>query len=385
MSPGVDAAAVGPEHPAAPLRERLLRWRDARLASPSFRQWALRFPLTRPIARRRARALFDLVAGFVYSQVLLALVQLRLLDRLAEGPQPLAELARLGGLDESAAQRLLEAAVALRLAERRGGGRYGLGVLGAPLAGDAGLRALIEHHAALYADLRDPVALLRGEPPSRHLARYWPYAGAPGAPAPDCAAVAAYSRLMAASLPALAAQILDAYPVGRHRCVLDVGGGEGAFLAHVAHAAPRAQLRLFDLPAVAARAHARFAALGLGARAQAIGGDFRRDPLPGGADLITLVRVVHDHDEPAVRQLLRAARAALPEGGALLLAEPMADTAGAEPMGAAYFGFYLLAMGSGRPRSAAELCALLHEAGFRRVRALRTALPLHTGLLLAHA
>jgi demethylspheroidene O-methyltransferase len=94
---------------------------------------------------------------------------------------------------------------------------------------------------------------------------------------------------------------------------------------------------------------------------------------------------VHDHDEPTVRQLLRAARAALAEGGALLLAEPMADTAGAEPMGATYFGFYLLAMGSGRPRSAAELRALLHEAGFRRVRALRTALPLHIGLLLAHA
>ena len=46
----------------------------------------------------------------------------------------------------------------------------------------------------------------------------------------------------------------------------------------------------------------------------------------------------------------------------------MADTRGAEPVGA-YFGFYLLAMGSGRPRRAGELLAhLLREAGFRGVR-----------------
>ena len=44
--------------------------------------------------------------------------------------------------------------------------------------------------------------------------------------------------------------------------------------------------------------------------------------------------------------------AALPPGGTLLLAEPMAGTPGAEPVGDAYFGFYLLAMGSGRPAHA---------------------------------
>jgi demethylspheroidene O-methyltransferase len=62
----------------------------------------------------------------------------------------------------------------------------------------------------------------------------------------------------------------------------------------------------------------------------------------------------------------------------------MAGTPGAEPMGDAYFGFYLLAMGQGRPRSAAELAAMLQQAGFARVRPLRTDLPLQTGLLLAH-
>ena len=387
MPPRVDATPPAHAGPALPWRERWLRWRDQCLTSPAFRRWALGSPFARPVARRRAAALFDLVAGFVYSQVLLAMVRLRTFEHLAEGPLTLEELAQRTALDEAAARRLLDAAVALRLAECRGAGRYGLGVLGAPLVGNAGLVAMIEHHAALYDDLRDPVALLRGAPASRQLAQVWPYADADAGAAAelDGRAVTGYSRLMAASLSAVAEQVLERYPVGRHRCVLDVGGGEGAFLAHVAQAAPQARLMLFDLPAVAARAQARFAALGLLDRAQAIGGDFRRDPLPEGADLITLVRVVHDHDDATARRLLRAARAALADGGALLVAEPMAGAVGAQAMGDAYFGFYLLAMGSGRPRRAAELRALLLEAGFRRVQERPTSLPLHTGLLLAYA
>ncbi|MCC7280468.1 MAG: methyltransferase, partial [Chromatiaceae bacterium] len=50
--------------------------RNRLLASPAFQRWAVDFPLTRPIAQRRARALFDVTAGFVYSQILFACVRL---------------------------------------------------------------------------------------------------------------------------------------------------------------------------------------------------------------------------------------------------------------------------------------------------------------------
>ena len=70
--------------------------------------------------------------------------------------------------------------------------------------------------------------------------------------------------------------------------------------------------------------------------------------MPNGADLITLIRVIFDHDDARVRILLAAIFAALPAGGKLLIAEPMADTSDHPAMGHAYFGFYLLAMGRGR-------------------------------------
>jgi demethylspheroidene O-methyltransferase len=371
--------------PGPSFLDRLLAVRDRLLASDSFRRWAAAFPLTRPIARRRATELFDLGAGFVYAQVLAACVRLQVFDRLFEGPATAAALAPRLGLTVGAAERLLAAAVPLRLVSRRGGGRYGLGPLGAAVVDNPGVAAMIEHHALLYGDLADPVALLRGEAGETGLMRYWAYARSarPGDLEPD--KVAHYSALMAASQPMVAAEVLAAYPLARHRCLLDVGGGEGVFLGEAAAAAPDLRLMLFDLPPVAERARERFAARGLGARAQAFGGSFFVDELPKGADIVSLIRVIHDHDDGDALAILRAARRALPDGGTLLLAEPMADTPGARSMGDAYFGFYLLAMGSGRPRTARELRRMLGEAGFAASRQLVTRTPMLTRVLTATA
>ena len=366
--------------------DRWLAWRDRTLASPRFQRRAAAFSLTRPVARRHARELFDLVAGFVYSQVLQACVQLRLFNVLADGPQTLQPLAARLALPAEALQRLLDAAVSLRLVEHRGEGRYGLGELGAPMVGNAAVEAMVKHHAALYADLADPVALLRASPEERArtaLARYWAYDAAtqPGA-APD-PRVATYSTLMAASQPLVADEILDAYALRGHHCLLDVGGGDGRFLVSAAQRAPLLRLMLVDLPPVVERARARFVEAGVAARATVFGGNFLTDTLPRGADIASLVRVIHDHDDAGAMTILRAVHAALPAGGTLLLAEPMAGTRGAERMGDAYFGFYLWAMGRGRPRSVETLTAMLKAAGFDAVRPVATRVPLQTQLLVA--
>jgi len=316
--------------------------------------------------------------------VLLACVRLDVFHLLADGPRPLGEIAVACRLEPEAASRLLEAAVSLRLLQRWGAGAYRLGELGATLLGNEGVLAMVRHHPLLYRDLMDPVALLRGELASTELASFWGYARSPGqGRALAAAEVAAYSELMAASQSLIAEQVIGTYRFARHRRLLDVGGGEGAFLQAVAAAVPGLALELFDLPGVVERARQRLGSAGLAARVAVHGGDFTRDPLPAGADLITLVRVLHDHDEPLVRHLLRAVHAALPIGGRLLIAEPLAGSAGAETVGAAYFGMYLLAMGSGRARTRAEMVGLLEAAGFSRVRELATPLPLQTSVFVA--
>lgn len=362
-------------------RERWRQGRDRLLASAAFQRWAADFPLTRPIARRRARQLFDVCAGFVYSQVLFACVRSHLLEILWESPKPLPVLAARLGMEVDAARCLLEAASALELVERRGAAHWGIGPQGAAMMGNPGIAAMVEHHALLYADLQDPLALLRGPRPQTALAGFWPYVGA-GTPQ-GASAVASYSTLMATSQAMLAQDILDAYPVTRHRRMLDVGGGEGAFLAAAAARAPELALVLFDLPEVAERARQHFARLGLAGRAEALAGDFRRDPLPEGADLVSLVRVLHDHDDDQALRLLRAVYGALVPGGTVLVAEPMIDPRTPDPAVGAYFSFYLRAMGSGRPRRPSETIDLLQAAGFTGAEERRVRQPLLTRAIAA--
>ncbi|WP_342610591.1 methyltransferase [Thiocystis violascens] len=357
--------------------------RNRVLANPRFQRWAASFPLTRPIARRRARELFDIVAGFVYSQILFACVRLRLFDLLSEGPQTADEVAKRLALPPDGARRLLRAAASLRLVESRGADCYALGELGAAMMGNSGITSMIEHHAMVYADLSDPVALLRGEAERHDLKDYWAYVGADAPASARDQAVGGYTDLMADSQQLIAGEVLDVYSLKDHRCLLDLGGGDGTFLVAAAKRWPHLRVILFDLPAVADRARARFEREGLADRATAVGGDVLRDPLPEGADLVSLVRVLHDHDDAVAQAIMVAARRGLPPGGTLMVAEPMSGTPGAEPIGDAYFGFYLLAMGSGRPRTPRELEQMLLVAEFDRVRAVSTRQPILTQLLLA--
>lgn len=367
----------------AGLRERWLALRHRLVANPAFQRWAADFPFTRRIARRNTRALFDLCAGFVYAQVLFACVRLDLFGLLRGGPLAPEVIARRLGLPSERALTLLKAAASLNLIARLSDGRFALADLGAALIGNPSISAMIEHHSMLYADLADPVALLRGEAGSTRLARYWPYAATDGAVLVGPDSVAAYSGLMAASQALIAEDVLDALPLAGRAGLMDVGGGEGVFLSRAARRHPGLALRLLDLPPVAERARARLAAEGLGGRVTCIGRSFVDGPLPSGADTITLVRVIHDHDDAVALALLRAVHAALPPGGLLAIAEPMAGTPGAEPVGHAYFGFYLLAMGSGRPRTAAELTDMLERAGFTDIRERPTRRPLLARLLTA--
>lgn len=372
-------------------RTRWLIGRNRWLGDPGFQRWSLKLPLLKRKARAEAAALFDLMNGFVATKTVTAFVDSGLLARLAAAPATMAELAAVAGLSEAACARLLAAAAAYDLAEaiddQRSMTRWTLGQRGAALSRNAGALALIEHHKLFYRDLEDPLARLRAGPGGGELAAFWGYAGraARGEPVdPADPMTAAYSALMAASQPMVAEQVLAAWTFGRHRRLMDVGGGHGAFLSAVAARHPRLDLMLFDLPPVAARASEVLAAQGL-SRIVVHGGSFRDEPLPTGADAISLVRIAHDHDDDVVAALLARCHAALPKGGTLLLAEPLAGTRGARAMGDGYFGFYLWAMGSGRPRTADTYRRMLLAAGFAAVREVPTALPLVTRLLVATA
>jgi demethylspheroidene O-methyltransferase len=244
---------------------------------------------------------------------------------------------------------------------------------------------MIRHHDVFFRDLADPLALLRGEADTE-LARFWPYVfGAAGAVDPEV--TARYSALMEESQGLVAEETLRSVSFAGVRRLMDVGGGTGAFLRAAGQAYPTVELHLFDLPPVVEVARRRFAeegfAMGAGSRVALHPGSFRDDPLPEGADAISLVRVLYDHADATVATLLARAFAALPPGGRLIVSEPMTGDDRPQPAGNAYFAFYCMAMRTGRARSQAEIAAMLRAAGFADIAMPATRRPFLTGVVTA--
>lgn len=350
-------------------------------ASRRFQCWATRVPGLKRIARAEGAALFDIAAGFVNSQVLMALIDLRIphiLEQEALFPKQVADLC---AAPPERMQVLLQAGAGLGLLRRYRNGQYGLAVRGASLLGVPGLEAIVKHHRVLYADLVDPAEFIRGGQ-NTELARFWPYVfGAAGATDPTVAAT--YSNLMAESQILVAEDTLRRIDLTKTNRLLDVGGGSGAFLKAVGVAYPKLKLSLFDLPAVLDDARQRLFESGLSGRVSLHSGSFQDDTLPKGADAISLIRVLYDHSDSTIRHLLSAVYAALPPDGQLIISEPMSGGDKPERSTDVYFAIYTLAMQTGRTRSPEEIGRLLASAGFSNIRNQKVFRPFVTSVIVA--
>lgn len=345
---------------------RFLLWRNRLLRSAVFQKWAARLPISQSIARQRATDLHHILAGFVYSQTLSASYKLGLLECLKDRTATLEEIADHCELEVDAAFTLVNAATAIDLLQKAGKSHWTLGELGASIHGNPGVQSMLRHHDLLYRDMADPAHLLRNRE-GASLRGYWPYVDGDHS---DPAAAARYSELMADSQHLIANHILDAISLTAKTRLLDVGGGTGTFARLAAERFTQTETAVFDLPQVVASIPPK-----QGHLFERYAGDMFNDPVPQGFNAISLIRILHDHNDEPVEQLLSKCFDALPSGGQLIIAEPMAETASAESIGHTYFGFYLWAMGSGRPRTKCEITRMLKRAGFRGIREKRTHIP----------
>ena len=336
--------------------------------SPKFQKWAGNTPLIRTISRRDGEKIYDLMAGFVYSQTLLALVELDILIYLKNGSLSVEELSLKTNIPQNRMITLCQSATAIHLLECVKSDHYSLSRLGAAILGVPGLVEMIMHHRLFYEDLVDPVKLLKNEADT-HLSKYWPYVlnnekkkdiGL------DTAGI--YSNLMRSSQKLVAEETLRLVSFSKTKSLLDIGGGTGAFIEEVSTVAPHVSFCLFDLPQVVAEAKKLFLLQAEPKLIEFCGGCFVTDAVPKGFDTITLIRVIYDHNDEVVLSLLKKVHEALPVNGRVIISEPMSGGSRPTRSGDSYFGFYTMAMTTGRPRSAEMHKAFLLRAGFKNIK-----------------
>ncbi len=109
--------------------------------------------------------------------------------------------------------------------------------------------------------------------------------------------------------------------------LVDVGGGTGAMLAEILRTHRHVRGTLVDFPGTVARSAEIFEAAGVADRATAVGQSFF-DPLPAGADLYLLKKVLNDWPDPETTAILRrCAEAARPGGRVVVVGGVSADGA----------------------------------------------------------
>lgn len=302
--------------------------------------------------------MFELLSATWIAQSCYAIVKLGIPDLLSAGPMSLPELAEQTGSDRRALGRVLRALSSAGVVSRVDEEKYELTSLGELL------------RTGVTRSSRD-AAVMFGEEVFRSFAEIG-YTLRTGKPAfeqvygqpfydyltdnPDAART--FSAAMGDGPVPAALSTCDFAGLRR---IVDVGGGNGGLLAKVLRAQPDATGVLFDLAPAIEQARKRFADAAVADRVELVTGSFFDDPVPVGADVYVLSRVLHNWDDAEAVRLLGGVRAAIPADGRLLIFESLVQAAGEET---GLVDLLMLLMLPGSDRTLAEYSGLLDEAGF---------------------
>jgi acetylserotonin N-methyltransferase len=310
---------------------------------------------------------YDVTFGlFIYPAMLVA-HRMGLFRRLGESPCTLDELGRALGMARRPAEALVNTAIALGFV-RRDGQRHALTELGKDLLlpgsptyfGD--FWDLMYDNAETYSVKGIEDALRRNAPKAygeQDIFRTHEQQLELGM---------RFTRAMQ-SVSAVHAPVWPTrLDLGRHRVMLDVGGGSGAHLKGALALWPGLRGVLFDLPAVCDLARSFLGDMAHG-RLTLHPGDMWKDPFPE-ADLHFYSNIFHDWTPEKDAFLARKSFEALPPGGRIVLHEVLYRDDKNGPLAAAGFSLMMMGWTEGEQYTPGALMRLLGEAGFASVEVL---------------
>ncbi|ATL31693.1 methyltransferase [Streptomyces formicae] len=312
-------------------------------------------------AQEQSALLTRVSTGSWLIHALNAVARLGVPDVLDETPRPVEEFAPGLGADADALGRTLRALAALDFFTEGPRGHFALNESARLLRADAPapLRAFlsvgVERVLPLFGELEH--TLRTGRPAAEKIygMPYFDYLDQH--PDTDREFTKSLGRSGAAFFDAA----LDRMELDGTEHLVDLGGGDGAFVELALRRHPRLTATLLDRPAMLGAARERMGEAGLTERCALVGGSFF-DDVPTGGDVYCVARCLHNWDDDTARTLLRTVRTAMGPGARLMIVEDVVPE-GPATATAGYADLVMMLIG-GRERTLAEYEALLGDARF---------------------
>ena len=152
--------------------------------------------------------------------------------------------------------------------------------------------------------------------------------------------------------------------------VLDIGGSHGLYSIELCKKNPKLKATIFDLPPVKKYAEECIAKHNAAGHVSPLSGDFMKDPLPNGNDIILSFNIIHGLNTEENEQLAKKAYGALNTGGIYVVLDQIKGIGGSSQLSKAttsYMALNLLHQAGGKTYSLEEVSNFTSKAGFKKV------------------
>jgi predicted O-methyltransferase YrrM len=301
--------------------------------------------------------------GFVISQCLFAAARLGIADLLKTGPQHCDELARVTDTDSDALYCLLRALAGIGIFAESAPKCFQLTPLAACLQQDepGSLRNFILLRAELYYGCWGNFmhSLRTGQSAFEYMHGMNLFQYLEKNPAAD----ELFNRAMTEVSALDNAAILAVVDLSSVEKIVDVGGGQGAFLATLLQHYPSLTGVLFDRSQPIEKARSLLKREGVLERCELVVGDFFTS-VPAGGHTYVLKSILRDWDDQHAMKILQSCHQAMAGARRLLVMDIVVSPNNASRR-SNFFDLAMLVLHSGRSRTTEEYRQLLESARFK--------------------
>ncbi|MFH0757696.1 MAG: methyltransferase [Bacteroidota bacterium] len=305
--------------------------------------------------------MWEMVHNFWLAAGIGVAAELGLADLLKKGPMPISGLAEITGTHEASLYRVMRMLSAQGIFRETRERKFASTPLAKSLEEEQIRYLVLLHltprHFQMFGDLLTTVKT--GKSSSRNLtgSQLFDHIGS------DRLRNERFNRAMTSASRMQVSTLISVFPFEKYRTMIDVGGGEGLFLATLLGQTRENRGIVFDLPNALVRAGEVIAGHKLEGRMEAVGGDFFKE-VPGGGDLYIMKNVLHDWDDEFSLKILQNVHRAMAGHARLLVIDAVIGMDN-KPSFGKMTDILMMVSAGGKERTKPEFDGLLKMAGFR--------------------